>query len=170
MTKAAPFFIFIFLFILSACSNNVEHGSNNSANIKEISANLNDPDSPEKKANDHIEELGDLIKLPYEVTETKWREENTNGIRKLAAVIRFDKNDADKLESDSAKHGEPQDVEIALQEWYPSELKTQSEFSDNSILKGKAYLPNEILTPPFTTGRLIRIDDNDYFIIEIEGK
>lgn len=168
MTKAA-LILSLSLFVLTACSDSNETAVNNS-NIKEISANLNDPDSPAKKANDNLEELGDLMKIPFETTDGRWREETVDGVRKLSVVIRFEKDEADKLELDSAKHGEPQAVEISMQDWFPNELRTQSDYSMNSTLKGKAYPPNEVLLAPFNSGRLIRIEDNDFFIIELEAK
>lgn len=168
MTKAA-LILSLTIIIFTACAETPEQ-ANSTPNIKEISANLNDPDSPERKANDHIEELGDLINMQAAPTDAKWREESKDGIRTLTAVIRFEKADADKLETSSANHGEMQSVDIPVQEWFQSELITQGEFSADLTLKGRSYPANEILKEPFNTGKLTRIEDTDYFIAEIAVK
>lgn len=139
--------------------------SNSEANSNAANANI----QKESSANDSAEELALLIVLPLEPTEVAWREEAVAGSqneRRLKAALRFEPSDANKIAEQAGQAKAPVDVEIDGEEWFPPELVAQSEMNEGSKLKGKEYAPDTMLQQPFTKGRLIRIENTDYFILE----
>lgn len=132
-------------------------------------------------AKDDAEELNEIIKLPFEPDEeaTVWREtslakEDTgNRIpaptdKKLVAVMKFNEKDTEKLiELVSSHLPPPQPAQTTTETWFPAELTAVSSLSGNETLKGTAYSAKDFLKTPYTQGRLIKVDETDYFILEL---
>ena len=49
----------------------------------------------------------------------------------------------------------------------PPELIAQSQGSGDEILKGKSYAANEFFSESYKNGKITRINDTDYFILEL---
>jgi hypothetical protein len=123
----------------------------------------------EKTSNDNAEELGLIVVMPAEPTEVAWREEAVPGSqteRRLKAAIRFEPQDADKIAAEAEKSKAAVDQEVDSEVWFPQELVAQSEMNEGSKLKGKEYGADTMLQQPYTKGRLVRIENTDYFILE----
>ena len=52
-------------------------------------------------------------------------------------------------------------------EWFPEELIAQSEIAGDQSLKGKQYDARDFVQAPYTKGRLIKLEQPGYFILEL---
>ena len=149
--------------ILIACGNGAKNtnapGSSSLANSNSASAN---------SARTNVEELGLLVNVPYETEDIVWKEDAAR--RKIIAVMRFSPADANKIVAEAETFAQPQNVEIAVETWFPDELTAQSETSGDSALKGLAYSANSFILEPYTNGRITRIEGGDYFVLELSAK
>jgi hypothetical protein len=135
--------------------------SNSSANANAASANSNTTKT-------NVEELGMLVNVPYESDECSFREFPSQ--KKIVAVLRFSQNEANRLIADAEKIRPPERVSIDPESWFPPELVAQGDSSAEDQLKGNAYAANAFFQDPYTNGRIIKIDDSDYFILELNAK
>ena len=139
-------------------------GDQKGTNInRQTTANASNENTNSTKTN--IEELGLIIKVPYETEDIVWRQDAEH--KKLLAVLRFSPEDATLLVADSEKFGSLGEVSIAVEPWFPEELTAQSEMNGDNALKGMTYPANVFFQPPYTAGRLTRIEGTDYFVLEL---
>ena len=138
------------------------------------SANANAVANSAKKANDNAEELGLLVKLPSEPEDVVWHDEmvptadKKRTERRVTAILFYeDRAVVEKILADASKYGEPQAVSIDVADWYPEELKAQSEFDLDAKLSAKSYPANEFYQEPLLRGRLIRVDGTEHMILEL---
>jgi hypothetical protein len=154
------------IFLLSACVNNeTDKNANLSANKTANYANENK--IPPK---DDVEELERTIKLPFHPEEATWRETDLNaakGEKKITAVLKFLSEDANKIIAQAETYKPVVAVDIDAEDWFPAELIAQSQLSGDGNLKGKSYAANDFLQQPYTNGKITRIDDTDYFVLEL---
>ncbi len=159
--------------VVSLVSNSCAGLSTDANNSAVNSVNANAVRNSAKKANDNAEELGLLLKLPTEPEDVVWRDEmvptgDKKTERRVTAILFYeDKAVVEKIFSDASKHGEPQPVAIDVADWYPEELKAQSEFDLDAKLSGKSYPANEFFQEPLLRGRLIRVDGTEHMILEL---
>lgn len=144
----------------SGCGGN-QANSNAAANANTTQANSNSTKT-------NVEELGMMINVPYESEEVFWREDAQH--KKLVAVLRFSQAEASRLVADAEKVRPPQQVNINPESWFPPELIAQSDMSGDDTLNGKSYAANAFLQDPYKDGRIIKIDDSDYFVLELTAK
>ena len=157
---------FLSIFLLGACVNNE---TDKNANLpKNKTANYaNENKIP---PNDNVEELERIVKLPFHPEEATWRETDLNtpeGEKKLTAVLKFLSEDANKIVQQAEKYKPATAVDIDAEDWFPAELIAQSQLSGDENLKGKSYAANDFLETPYTNGKITRIDDTDYFVLEL---
>ncbi len=113
---------------------------------------------------DNVEELMILVRLPFEPEEVAWKE---NAAKKtFVAVLRFSSENAGKMAAEIAKNGQATDETITVESWYPAELIAQGELTGESIVKGRSYLADSFLNPPYSKGRITQIENTDYFILQ----
>lgn len=143
-------------------------GGNKNANVPPTTTASNSPGANANSAKTNVEELGLFVNVPYETEDIVWKEDTAN--KKVIAVLRFSPLDANKIVAEAEKNGPPQNVSIAVENWYPDELTAQSEISGDSTLKGLAYPANTFYLAPYTTGRITRIEASDYFVLELSAK
>lgn len=117
-------------------------------------------------AKDNIEELGKIIKLPTAPEEATYNESNANG-KKLVVVLRFSEEQANQISTQSEKYKTPAPADIDAETWFPPELIAKSQETGDSALKGVEYAPNDFLQAPFSKGKLTRINDTNYFVLEL---
>ena len=146
--------------ILLSCSS--ESGNNNVANTADNSSN-----TAQVGPKDNIEEFGLLVRLPFVPEEVAWEEKPEQ--KKLTAVIRFSPENADKMTAEVQKNGQPTDDTLTVESWYPNELIAQGELTGESMVKGKSFPAEPFLNPPYTKGKITRIENTDYFILQISS-
>ncbi|MBX3290842.1 MAG: hypothetical protein KF855_16115 [Acidobacteria bacterium] len=143
---------------LGACGSEPETASN------AATPQVKRAEQEAQKANDNAEELAALVKLPYEPVEAAWRE-TPDG---MIAVVRFSSENAARITSSAAKLKEPVAAAIEVEEWFPTELTAKRDLSSDTTLSGKVYSAEDILQPPYTSGRLVHLDETDYFVLDLK--
>lgn len=147
--------------IVSSCSSQAQNGNtSNSAVANSASAEQAGP-------KDNIEELDLLVRLPFEPEEVAWEENPAQ--KKLTAVIRFTPVNAAKMAAEISKNGQPSPENVSVESWFPNELIAQGELTGESIVKGHSYPADPYLNPPYTKGKITRIENTDYFILQISS-
>lgn len=155
--------------LFAACSDsntgNSNVGNQNVANAKTSS-----------RINDDIGALSILVKLPEtaadEENEVVWREDETanpNG-KKLTAILKYNHATAAKIVASAEKYKPAADAEIGVEDWFPEELIAQSQLSGSESLKGTVYGANDFYSELYAGGRLVRIRDTNYFLLELNSR
>jgi hypothetical protein len=144
--------------LLSACSGPA--AKSNVANVNVASAAQTGP-------KDNIDELGLLVRFPVEPEEVAWEEKPEQ--KRLIAVVRFSPENAQKMAAEIAKNGPPSPETVTVESWYPNELIAQGELTGESTVKGQSYPAEPFLNPPYNKGKITRIQDTDYFILQISS-
>jgi hypothetical protein len=159
----------LFALMVGACSDPEANQNNTGPNLNSntAAAELNDPELPHRKASDNAEELGMLVKLPSEPIEVAWREDAEGGTTKLTAVMRYEKDVADQIEQRASKIGSGEPAEFAIQPWFPNELAAPGELTLEAMVNGTRLPADEFIQPPFTRGTITRVQETDYFILEL---
>lgn len=119
----------------------------------------------------NLEELSLLITIPYDaedVLDISFCEDKAS--KRLTAVLRFAEDDTTKLTTDLQKLGAPAEATIETEDWFPDELKGQSELRGETALKGKSYPANPFFLEPYSSGRITRIDGTEFFVLELTAK
>jgi hypothetical protein len=119
-------------------------------------------------AKTNAEELELLVNIPFEVDDVVWKEDAAH--KKVIAVLHFSKSDADRIVADAAGKRAAETVMMPSEPWYPAELIAQSEMSGDEGLKGTAYSADAFFMEPYTTGRIVRIEGTDYFVLQLAAK
>lgn len=141
-------------------------------------SNANTASGSGRSANESAEQLGMLIKLPFEAEEVAWKEQSLGKAesnsrvpaaneRKLVAVLRFSDEESAKLVSSLATRGTPEQVSLSPEEWYPAELVAQSEFNGEAGLRGESYPADDFYQSPYLSGKITRIAGTNYFVLEL---
>src|ERR1043166_3410453 len=145
-------------------------GENKNANANAAAAALNPTLESANSAKTNAEELQLLVNIPFEIEDEDivWKEYATQ--KKLVAVLRFSKEDANKMVAEASTHQAPQNVTISSEPWFPSELIAQGELSGDDTLKGLSYAADSFFQEPYSSGRVVRIEGTDYFVLELSAK
>lgn len=161
--------LFIGLFPVNSCKDdNATNANVNSGAAKSAADNAN----PVK---DDVTELAQIIHLPEMPEEAVWREEvlgsseqtpDTTG-RKMTAVLRYSAENAAKITAAAEKIKPAEPSEIGTEDWFPEELTAQTQISGNESLKAFSYGAGDFLNPPYSKGKLSRIDQTNYFVLEL---
>jgi hypothetical protein len=146
--------------LAAGCAGN-QGNANTSTNSNSSQSNVN-------ATKTNVEELGVIVNVPYESEEVFWREDSQH--KKIVAVLRFPQAEASRLVADAEKIRPPQEASINSETWFPPELVAQGDASADDTLKGKSYAANSFFQDTYNEGRIIKIDDSDYFILELSSK
>jgi hypothetical protein len=150
-----------FQLVSIGCSSTAESNSNtgDAANA----ANLSNANS----SNDSVEELRSLIRIAFEPEEVTWREiKDEQNKKRLLAVLLLSPESHRSL---AAKMGNPTDVQISVEQWFPAELTTMGETSGEMTIAGKAFPATEFYQPPYSSGNAILIPDTNYLILDLQA-
>jgi hypothetical protein len=147
--------------ILPSCSS--RNGNTNVANASVANASNTAQVGPK----DNIDELGMLVRLPFVPEEVAWEEKPEQ--KKLTAVVRFSPENATKMAAELAKSGQASADTLTVESWYPNELIAQGELTGESTVKGQSYSAEPFLNPPYTKGKITRVENTDYFILQISS-
>lgn len=158
--------LFLSVILSISCGNQAESNGNGKANSN--SANVAGSENS-CASNDDVAALGNQALLPFVPEEVVWCEENAKDSdnKKLTAVMKFTEEDAKNLVAQAEKHRAAEAVEVGTEQWFPLELNAQSRLSGNETLKGNAYAPTDFIQLPYKNGRLIKIENSNYFILEL---
>ena len=163
--------------LLVSCVEDKDYGEANTLrpNVnRDVQLNSNDA-----VAEDSATKLDSLINLPFEPEENEFKISDVvqNGEdsatpgpkdRRLTVVLRFSKEDTEKLVDRLERRKKPFETEIEAETWFPAELKAKSDASGNQQLKGSGYGAEEFTKSPWLNGSLIRVSDTDYFILILQ--
>ena len=157
----------VFLIIaLSGVSIATASCSGGPANIANNGTNASTSPSV-ARVNDNIEELGLLIKLPYSPEEAVWKETPGSGSsHKILAVLKFTPEDTRQL---VAGAGAGRAVSATVEEWFPPELVAQSDTSGDNALQGTQYDASAFASEGFANGRLVYVNETDFFVLEMNS-
>ena len=108
-----------------------------------------------------------LVRLPFVPEEVAWEEKPEQ--KKLVAVLRFSPENAAKMAAEVAKNGQASADTLTVESWYPNELIAQGELTGESTVKGQSYPAEPFLNPPYTKGKITRVENTDYFILQISS-
>jgi hypothetical protein len=159
-------FLLLSVILSISCGSQTESNADGKANSN--AANVANNENA-NISNDDVAALGNQVLLPFIPEEVAWNEENAKGSndKKLTAVMKFTEEDAKNLVAQAEKHRPAEAVEVGTEQWFPAELIAQSQLSGNESLKGNAYAPTDFLQLPYKNGRLVRIENSNYFILEL---
>ncbi len=164
-TKFISFLLTLVFF--NACSGDNTASVNSSAPNGNQTANS----ISEIVAHDDVEELGKIIKLPAAPDEATYSEIKLNGGEpnnvKLVVILKFSTADANRIAAGAERYKPPAPADVDAEDWFPPELVAKSQESGDAVLKGVEYAANDFLQPPYASGRLTRINDTDYFVLEL---
>jgi hypothetical protein len=164
-TKSIFFLLTIILF--NACSGNKIAGDNSSVPNSNRTANT----ISEIVARDDVEELSKIIKLPAAPDEATYSEIKLSGGApnnlKLVVILKFSTRDANQIATVAEGYKPPALADIDAEDWFPPELVAKSQETGDASLKGVEYAANDFLQPPYASGRLTRINDTNYFVLEL---
>ena len=177
ISQAKSFFGFCLLVLaLNACSGN------ETANVNRSVPNANQTTNPNAEiiAQDDVEELGKIIKLPFAPVEATYIETNLNDKnsdsrmaapdkKKLVAVLKFSAGDANQIVAQAEKYAPSAPLDVDAENWFPPELIAKSQETGDEFLKGISFAANDFLQSPYLNGRLTRINDTDYFVLELSS-
>jgi hypothetical protein len=176
--KIASIYALLSLILLSGCVSN--EITNRNTNSNQIISNANSQNE-KKLANDNIEELETIIKIPFHPEEALWREEilgnpaNNNRVpsaneKKLTAVLKFTAEEADKIVRQAEKIKTPQKAEMESESWFPPELIAKSQESGNETIKGISYPADDFFQSPYSDGKITRIEGTNFFVLELYSR
>jgi hypothetical protein len=159
MIKRAAILWFVVAFLLSCSSDLKEQPINSQSSEKKTETS---------NSKDDIAELNSIIRLPYLPEEVTWHEEQKNpDSKRLVAVMRFSEDDEKALVRNLEKHGQAQPAELEVEDWFPAELVAQNELSGDETLKGSSYSATDFIQMPYKKGRLVKIENSHYFVLEL---
>lgn len=132
----------------------------------------------QSQAKDDAEELGKIIKLPFEPEEALWKTEPLGKTQtndrvpgptdsKLTAVLKFKSEDAQRIVEQAQTYKAPTEVSLSVENWFPPELVAKSQESGDETIKGLIYAPTDFAQSPYLNGTLTRIAETDYFVLEL---
>jgi hypothetical protein len=141
-------------------------GTDQKANARPPSGNVTNKSADAPRTN--VEELGLLIKVPYEAEDVVWKV-SPNGA-KVTAVLLFPKDTAERIIAEAQAFGQGQNVTISPESWFPEELIAQGEMSGDAAIRGTAYPANAFFLDKYNAGRIIRIEGGDHFVLEVSAQ
>ncbi len=171
-------FLFSAVFLISACGENRSNNGNTNTSAGNTNQTAKNKNDNKNLLRDDVEELEKTIKLPFHPEEATWREDslnNQNGDNRLPApnagklvvVLKFSPEDAQKIVEQAAKYESAPASDIDAESWFPPELIAKSQESGDENLKGISYNANEFLQEPYKNGKITRINNTDYFVLEL---
>ncbi len=142
------------------------------------SQNMNQANAKNVEVKSDIEALGKLISLPVRPVEVRWTAETLDNSQgtvpgptdyRLTALLKYDEKGAKELvQRLEAEAHEKSLGNTEINGWFPDEVKEQAKTIDErSFLEGAKYEPDLFLRSPYTGGKLIRVGETNYFILNL---
>lgn len=125
-----------------------------------------------------IERLSQQITLPVRPASVLWRHEvlgkQNSAVpgptdHRLVAVLQYDEKDARALIEKVG--GEPKETNVGnvdVEPWFPEEVrKLAREDDDGAVLEGATYGADSFLRAPYSSGKLVRVGETNYFVLKV---
>ncbi len=154
--------LWLTIIFLNACAVNKTENSNAAA----PNSNQTTVSKGEIVVQDDVENLAKLIKLPFTPEEATFTETDSKD-KKLVAVLKFTPANANAIIANAEKHKSPVAADIDAEMWFPPELIAKSQESGDEVLKGNEYAANDFFQSSYSNGKLTRINDTNYFVLEL---
>ena len=164
--------------LMTACgSSNIQ--AVNANDQSKTARNMNESTVKNVEAETSIEELKKLINLPVEPSAAKWTAEtfdNSQGAipgpsdYRLTALLRYDDKSAARLSEKLLDGGviEQSIGNADVKSWFPDEVKKEAKSSDGkTYLEGAKLPPDKFFRAPYRNGKLIRVGQTDYFVLNL---
>lgn len=116
----------------------------------------------------NVEDLGLLVNIPFETEDVVWKDYATQ--KRIVAVVRFSSADAAKVVAEAEKLRPSENASVATETWFPAELIAQAEMHGGDSLPGRAYAANQFFQEPYMDGSVTRIENTDYFVLDLRAK
>lgn len=158
LKRFAPASLLIPFFIFTSCSTPA--GDSSSANSES-----NRVASIPKKANDKAEELGMLVNFTLEPEDIVWLQSESP--KRIVAVFRLDEDDTRKLAEQLSARSQGAAKTVTVEDWFPAELVAGGETTGSSTVDGTAYPADDFYQSPFSQGTITRVNNTDFFVLEI---
>lgn len=157
-------FLFSYIGVFSGCSGPAANSASNNANAGTALAQTG-----KEGVSDNPQELAALITFTLEPDDLAWKEfPAKDGQRKrVLAVFQFGPEETRKLVERVAKIRPAKQVSLTIEKWFPTELTTQSEMNSDEGIPAVSYAADEFYLEPFTEGTLSRVDNTDFFVLEL---
>lgn len=137
------------------------------SNTNQITNKPNNIYTNAETTKDDLEDFAKIVKLPFQPEEVSWREFPD---KKIIAVLKFSAADSNNLITQIEKQKSAQNVGLNAENWFPPELIAQSQQSGDETLKGKEYSAADFFLAPYTKGKITRIDETNYFVLELSAQ
>jgi hypothetical protein len=160
MNKPAGTLTILLSLLISSCAG-PDGNANSSAPTRNGQAAIE-----QEQIKTNAEELGLLVRLPYETEDIVWRAYPAS--KRIIAVMKLSRADADRIATEAGSPGES--TSVSAQSWFPDELIAQNEMSGDSSLKGTAYPATTFYQEPYSTGKVIRIEGTDFVILDVSAE
>ncbi|MDQ3323766.1 MAG: hypothetical protein M3525_15225 [Acidobacteriota bacterium] len=154
------------VFFLNACAGNENVNSSTQSNQTAV--------NPGEKNNaqivkDDADELGKIVNLPFAPEEATWREDTIDvpNRKKLTAVIKFSDEESANIVRQAESVKPSVNSAIDAETWFPAELIAQSQLSGDETLKGATFSADNFLRSPYNQGKVTRINETNYFVLEL---
>ena len=142
------------------------------------SQNMNQANAKNVEVKSDIEALGKLINLPVRPSEVKWTAETLDNSKgavpgptdyRLTALLKYDEKGVKELvERLAAETPEKSLGNTDVSQWFPEEVKGEEKTLDGrSFLEGAKYQPDSFFRAPYTGGKLIRVGETNYFVLNL---
>lgn len=161
LKRSAPASLLFLLLLLASCT--APAGNSSSANADQGNRVAAIP----KKANDKPEELGMLINFTLEPQDIVWQQSESP--KKVVAVFRLVGDETERF-ADQLKSKSPGAAKsVTVEDWFPAELVAGGETTGGSSVDGTAYPADEFFQTPYMQGTITRINDTDFFVLELSA-
>lgn len=122
-------------------------------------------------ANDNVEELRSLVRIPFEPDEVVFRVLTTADKRqRLVAVFVLTPEIHRSLEGRLSSSGSGHEQLVTVEQWFPAELTAMAEMSGETTISGTAFPATEFFQPPYTDGNIVFIPQTDYAVLDLQAK
>lgn len=161
MQSFGRFFLPLVLCLITAsCTSPAETNSANNSNTNQAATISN-------KANPKPEELGMLINFTLEPEDIVWQQ--TESPKRVVAVFRLDVEDTKKFADQLSSKSQGAARAVPVEDWFPPELRAGAETTGSSTVDGTAFPADEFYQAPYTQGTITRIDNTDFFVLELSA-
>ena len=125
-----------------------------------------------------IERLSQQIALPVRPAAVLWRQEvlgkQNSAVpgptdHRLVAVLKYDEKGAQALvEKVRGESKETNVGNVDVEPWFPEEVKKSARKNDDGArLEGAAYEADSFLRAPYSSGKLVRVGETNYFVLKL---